>query len=136
MEDHKQEPRTISEVSERQALGERLRQARDYIGLSQEEVGRLLKLPRTAITGMESGQRRVEALARLVDDMRRMSGVEFPLLGAALLLELLLVEPAIDCVVLRERGVEQRFPGGRGCGQCTVQATVNASSTLKRGDCG
>jgi len=70
MEDHKQEPRTISEVSERQALGERLRQARDYIGLSQEEVGRLLKLPRTAITGMESGQRRVEAT-----ELKRLSAI-------------------------------------------------------------
>jgi transcriptional regulator with XRE-family HTH domain len=70
MDQHKEAPQTISETTERQALGERLRQARDYIGLSQEEVARLLKLPRTAITGMESGQRRVEAT-----ELKRLSAI-------------------------------------------------------------
>jgi transcriptional regulator with XRE-family HTH domain len=47
---------------ERRQLGERLRQAREYLGLSQEEVAIYLKVPRTALTGVESGQRRVEAI--------------------------------------------------------------------------
>lgn len=47
---------------ERRKLGERLRQAREYLGLSQEEVAMYLKVPRTALTGVENGQRRVEAI--------------------------------------------------------------------------
>jgi transcriptional regulator with XRE-family HTH domain len=47
---------------ERRRLGERLRQAREYLGLSQEEVAMHLKVPRTALTGVESGQRRVEVI--------------------------------------------------------------------------
>jgi transcriptional regulator with XRE-family HTH domain len=47
---------------ERRQLGERLRQAREYLGLSQEEVATYLKVPRTALTGVEGGQRRVEAI--------------------------------------------------------------------------
>jgi DNA-binding XRE family transcriptional regulator len=65
MEDYTEQSQMSSELTERQALGERLRQARDYIGLSQEEVARLLQVPRTAVTGMESGQRRVEAAHKL-----------------------------------------------------------------------
>lgn len=47
---------------ERRRLGERLRQAREYVGFSQDEVAGFLKIPRTAIVHMESGQRKVEAL--------------------------------------------------------------------------
>lgn len=46
----------------RRRLGERLREARKYLGLKQEEVATYLKLPRTALTDIESGQRRVEAI--------------------------------------------------------------------------
>ena len=48
-------------------MGDRLREARKYIGLKQEEVATYLKIPRTALTDIESGQRRVEVieLARL-----------------------------------------------------------------------
>jgi transcriptional regulator with XRE-family HTH domain len=46
----------------RQRLGERLREARKYLGLKQEEVATYLKLPRTALTDIENGQRRVEAI--------------------------------------------------------------------------
>jgi transcriptional regulator with XRE-family HTH domain len=48
--------------AERRQLGERLRDARKYVGLSQEEVSAILKLPRTAVTELESGQRKVVAL--------------------------------------------------------------------------
>jgi len=46
----------------RRRLGEKLRQAREYLGLSQDEVARHLKVPRTALTNIESGQRRIDAL--------------------------------------------------------------------------
>lgn len=46
----------------RAQLGELLRQAREYVELSQDEVGKKLDLPRTAISLIESGQRRVDAL--------------------------------------------------------------------------
>src|ERR1700712_3895148 len=55
-------PTTTSEVSERQRLGERLREARKMRGLNQEEVAEYLKIPRTALVDIESGQRRVEAI--------------------------------------------------------------------------
>src|SRR3954452_22760667 len=53
---------TTNEVSERQRLGERLREARKYLGLNQEEVAEYLKIQRTALVDIESGQRRVEAI--------------------------------------------------------------------------
>jgi transcriptional regulator with XRE-family HTH domain len=51
-----------TDVKERQRLGERLREARKYLGLNQEEVAQYLKIPRTALVDIESGQRRVEAI--------------------------------------------------------------------------
>lgn len=48
--------------AERRRLGEKLRQAREYLGFSQDEVATFLKIPRTAITNIESGQRKLEAL--------------------------------------------------------------------------
>ena len=51
-----------SDEDERRRLGDRLREARKYLGLKQEEVATYLKIPRTALTDIESGQRRVEAL--------------------------------------------------------------------------
>ena len=49
-------------AEERRRLGERLKEARKYLGLKQEEVAAYLKIPRTALTDIENGQRRVEAL--------------------------------------------------------------------------
>ena len=46
----------------RSQLGERLREARKYLGLKQEEVAAYLKIGRTALPDIESGQRRVEAI--------------------------------------------------------------------------
>ncbi len=48
--------------AERKQLGERLRDARKYLGLKQEEVAACLKIQRTALSDIESGRRRVEAL--------------------------------------------------------------------------
>jgi transcriptional regulator with XRE-family HTH domain len=47
---------------ERTKLAERLREAREYLALSQDEVARAIGISRAAISLIESGQRRVEAL--------------------------------------------------------------------------
>jgi transcriptional regulator with XRE-family HTH domain len=51
-----------SDESARQRIGERLKEARKYLGLTQEDVAAYLKIPRTALVDIESGQRRVDAL--------------------------------------------------------------------------
>jgi len=56
-----QDPKAQDET-ERQRLGERLREARKYLGLKQEDVATYLNIPRTALGDIESGQRRVEAI--------------------------------------------------------------------------
>jgi transcriptional regulator with XRE-family HTH domain len=55
-------PHRDSDEEERRRLGDRLREARKYLGLKQEEVAIYLKIPRTALTDIEGGQRRVEAI--------------------------------------------------------------------------
>ncbi len=55
-------PALLDDEAERRQLGDRLRQAREYIGFSQDEVANFLKIPRTAVTNIESGHRKVEAL--------------------------------------------------------------------------
>jgi transcriptional regulator with XRE-family HTH domain len=47
---------------DRQLLGTRLKEAREYLELSQDEVGRILDIPRTAVSLMETGQRKVDAI--------------------------------------------------------------------------
>jgi transcriptional regulator with XRE-family HTH domain len=51
-----------AEGIDRKALGARLRESREYIGLSQEEVAKILSIPRTALSNIETGRRRVDAL--------------------------------------------------------------------------
>lgn len=51
-----------NDEEERRLLGNRLREARKYLGLKQGEVATYLKIPRTALTDIENGQRRVEAI--------------------------------------------------------------------------
>lgn len=46
----------------RKRLAERLREAREAAGLSQEDVAQKLSMPRPAISQIENGHRRVEAL--------------------------------------------------------------------------
>lgn len=48
--------------TDRRALGARLRRAREYLRLSQEDAGQVLGLTRTAITKIESGARKVDAI--------------------------------------------------------------------------
>ncbi len=47
---------------ERTNLAAKLKAAREYVGLSQEEVAEMLKVPRSAISLMEKGDRKVDAL--------------------------------------------------------------------------
>jgi transcriptional regulator with XRE-family HTH domain len=53
---------SVTSENERTLLAEKLRQAREYLGLSQEEVSKAVGIPRAAISLVESGQRRVDAL--------------------------------------------------------------------------
>lgn len=46
----------------RQKLGEKLKVAREYVGLKQEDVARHLSIPRSALSNIEAGQRKVDAL--------------------------------------------------------------------------
>ena len=45
-----------------QELGQRLREAREYLGYSQSEVAEAMGLPRPAISRFETGQRKVSVL--------------------------------------------------------------------------
>lgn len=62
--------------ADRKRLGEKLRDARKYLGLKQEDVATALNIPRTALVDIEGGQRRVEAmeLARLAKLYRQPVG--------------------------------------------------------------
>ncbi|WP_437486752.1 helix-turn-helix transcriptional regulator [Sorangium sp. So ce1014] len=47
---------------DRKRLGLKLRDAREYLGLSQDEVAKAVGVTRSAVSLIESGQRRVDAL--------------------------------------------------------------------------
>ena len=51
-----------SRASEEMALARRLREAREYIGLLQEDVAAALDIPRASVSAIESGKRRVSSL--------------------------------------------------------------------------
>jgi transcriptional regulator with XRE-family HTH domain len=53
--------KTSGKDEQRALMAERLRQAREYVGLSQEEVANVLGISRPAVTNIESGTRKVEA---------------------------------------------------------------------------
>jgi transcriptional regulator with XRE-family HTH domain len=55
---------------DRRVLGVRLREAREYLGFSQEEVATFLGVPRSALSLMESGQRKVDAL-----ELKKLAGL-------------------------------------------------------------
>jgi len=42
-------------------LGKRIRETREYIGLTQQQVAETLSVPRSAISGIETGKRKVTA---------------------------------------------------------------------------
>lgn len=47
---------------ELELLGERLRSARDYLGMSQQYVSEMTGIPRSAVSDIERGARRVDSL--------------------------------------------------------------------------
>ena len=51
-----------SKEIDRQLLATRLKEAREYLELSQDEVAKVLDLPRSAISLIETGQRKVDAI--------------------------------------------------------------------------
>ncbi|NGY05612.1 helix-turn-helix domain-containing protein [Solimonas terrae] len=53
---------STNEQSERVTLGQRIKETRDYLGFSQDEVGEVLGISRSAVSLMESGQRKTDAL--------------------------------------------------------------------------
>lgn len=46
----------------RQTLSGRLKEAREYVGLTQDDVARKLGVPRSALSNIEAGTRKVDAL--------------------------------------------------------------------------
>ncbi|MDQ2901941.1 MAG: helix-turn-helix domain-containing protein [Chloroflexota bacterium] len=62
MSDMIQKPDQAKEAEEQQQLSQRLREAREYLGLSQEFVGDYLDIPRASISAMETGKRKVSGL--------------------------------------------------------------------------
>lgn len=52
----------VSKDGDRTDLAKRLREAREYLELSQDEVASALNVPRSAISMIETGQRKVDAL--------------------------------------------------------------------------
>jgi transcriptional regulator with XRE-family HTH domain len=50
------------EENDRRKIGLRLKEMREYLGLSQDEVAKVLKMARPAISLIESGERKVDAL--------------------------------------------------------------------------
>lgn len=46
----------------RAVIGARLKQAREYLGISQEDAANVAKTPRSAISLIESGQRKLDSV--------------------------------------------------------------------------
>ena len=66
-EGHDQTSQTHSDTNarddvEQRELAARLREAREYVGLLQEDVARALGIPRASVSALESGKRRVSSL--------------------------------------------------------------------------
>lgn len=62
------EPRVKDD--DRKALGERLREARVYLGFSQDQVATFLGVSRSALSQIESGRRKVDAL-----ELKKLAGL-------------------------------------------------------------
>jgi transcriptional regulator with XRE-family HTH domain len=58
------------EDDDRKTLGERLREAREYLGFSQDQVATFLGVPRSALSLMEAGRRKVDAL-----ELKKLAGL-------------------------------------------------------------
>jgi transcriptional regulator with XRE-family HTH domain len=66
----KTNPRSATHDHDRDTLAARLREAREYIGFSQDQVASFLGVSRSALSNMETGQRKVEAL-----ELKKLAGL-------------------------------------------------------------
>ena len=64
------EIQTDDKDDDRKALGERLREAREYLGFSQDQVATFLGISRSALSLIETGQRKVDAL-----ELKKLAGL-------------------------------------------------------------
>lgn len=55
---------------DRKVMGDRLREAREYLGFSQDEVAKFLGVSRSALSNIETGSRKVEAL-----ELKKLAGL-------------------------------------------------------------
>ncbi|MDE0170858.1 MAG: helix-turn-helix transcriptional regulator [bacterium] len=62
MQGYDEDAQSASADIEQEQLGERLREARKYIGLLQEDVAGVLGIPRASVSALETGKRRVSSL--------------------------------------------------------------------------
>ena len=49
-------------ANERADIAARLKEAREYLGISQQHVAEVLSIPRTAVSAMENGQRGIDSM--------------------------------------------------------------------------
>lgn len=59
-------------AKQREAMAARLKDAREYLGLSQDDVATALGISRPAVTNIESGNRKVEAVE--LDQLAKLYG--------------------------------------------------------------
>lgn len=52
----------VDDLEEQVKIGARLKEAREYVGLLQEDVASALGIPRASVSALESGKRRVTGL--------------------------------------------------------------------------
>lgn len=100
--------------NERAGIGARLKEAREYLGLSQQEVATALDLPRTAVSMMESGQRGVDslelkALAKLYQRPMAFFTGEDEVLGADVGDDVALLAKQVSKLSDQDRGELLRF---------------------------
>jgi transcriptional regulator with XRE-family HTH domain len=60
----------LNDAEEQAKIATRLREAREYVGLLQEEVASALGIPRASVSAMEAGKRRVTGL-----ELRRLARI-------------------------------------------------------------
>lgn len=61
----------LEDVSDdRKQMGERLKEAREYLGFSQDQVATFIGVPRSAISLIETGQRKVDAI-----ELKKLAGL-------------------------------------------------------------
>src|SRR5260370_38310738 len=91
MAEHTAHAKREQQVDDVQALAQRLRNSREYLGLSQEAVAEHLGLPRASVSAMEAGKRKVSSmelrdLARLyrtsVEQLLGRQSEQDPVVGA------------------------------------------------------